>query len=382
MHDFTKSEKQPGKQENPFISLLMNNMYPGITLFARDVNLLPGFAEKYRAGMIIREKGFTDATIRFGGMATSHRYVILSNHMKNFAMLENGTNWGLYVANRDAHFKVLGQVTYKGKTGIFLLHLPDDETWKAYQTMEFSLEVPEENERLKEENRQLIEQMVDYENYKNENESLKEQLQIQEDNPEWETMTASVIGRDPSDQFYSFTIDKGTLDGVSYQDPVITADGLVGIVSEVGPVFAKVTTILDVRLNVACQDVRTQDVATVSGDIELAQNGQCRMSLIPRESGIAKGDIIQTAGTSGLYPQGIVIGRVSDVGYEPSGTMMYAVVEPSSDIETVKDVVIITSFKGQGSSLSSFEQDSLTGGQTADEESTADETTTDEAAAE
>ena len=216
-------------------------------------------------------------------------------------------------------------------------------------------EISEENERLREENRQLLEQMVDYENYKNENESLKEQLQIQEDNPDWETMTASVIGRDPSDEFYSFTIDKGTLDGVAYQDPVITADGLVGIVSEVGPVFAKVTTILDVRLNVACQDVRTQDVATVSGDISLAKNGQCRMSLIPRESGIAKGDIIQTAGTSGLYPQGIIIGRVSDVGYEPSGTMMYAVVQPASEIETVKDVVIITSFKGQGSSLTSFE---------------------------
>ena len=216
-------------------------------------------------------------------------------------------------------------------------------------------EISEENERLREENRQLLEQMVDYENYKNENESLKEQLQIQEDNPDWETMTASVIGRDPSDEFYSFTIDKGTLDGVAYQDPVITADGLVGIVSEVGPVFAKVTTILDVRLNVACQDVRTQDVATVSGDISLAENGQCRMSPIPRESGIAKGDIIQTAGTSGLYPQGIIIGRVSDVGYEPSGTMMYAVVQPASEIETVKDVVIITSFKGQGSSLTSFE---------------------------
>ena len=139
-------------------------------------------------------------------------------------------------------------------------------------------EIAEENERLKEENRQLIEQMVDYENYKNENESLKEQLQIQEDNPEWETMTASVIGRDPSDQFYSFTIDKGTLDGVSYQDPVITADGLVGIVSEVGPVFAKVTTILDVRLNVACQDVRTQDVATVSGTSSLRRTASaaCR----------------------------------------------------------------------------------------------------------
>ena len=214
-------------------------------------------------------------------------------------------------------------------------------------------EISQENEQLREENRKLIEQMVDYENYKHENESLKEQLGIQEENPQWETMTASVIGRDPSDQFYSFTIDKGTLDGVSYQDPVITADGLVGIVSEVGPVFAKVTTILDVRLNVACQDVRTQDVATISGDIEMAQQGRCKMSLIPRESGIAKGDIVQTAGTSGLYPQGIV----SDVGFEPQGTMMYAVVEPANDIKSIKDVVIITSFKGQGSSLSGFEQD-------------------------
>ena len=218
-------------------------------------------------------------------------------------------------------------------------------------------EISQENKQLREENRKLIEQMVDYENYKHENESLKEQLGIQEENPQWETMTASVIGRDPSDQFYSFTIDKGTLDGVSYQDPVITADGLVGIVSEVGPVFAKVTTILDVRLNVACQDVRTQDVATISGDIEMAQQGKCKMSLIPRESGIAKGDIVQTAGTSGLYPQGIVVGRVSDVGFEPQGTMMYAVVEPANDIKSIKDVVIITSFKGQGSSLSGFEQD-------------------------
>ncbi len=218
-------------------------------------------------------------------------------------------------------------------------------------------EISQENEQLREENRKLIEQMVDYENYKHENESLKEQLGIQKENPQWETMTASVIGRDPSDQFYSFTIDKGTLDGVSYQDPVITADGLVGIVSEVGPVFAKVTTILDVRLNVACQDVRTQDVATISGDIEMAQQGKCKMSLIPRESGIAKGDIVQTAGTSGLYPQGIVVGRVSDVGFEPQGTMMYAVVEPANDIKSIKDVVIITSFKGQGSSLSGFEQD-------------------------
>ena len=111
----------------------MDSMYPGITLFARDVDLPSGLAEKYKAGMIIREKGFTDATIRFGGMVTSCRYVILSNHMKNMSILENGTNWGLHVANKDAHFKVLGLHTHAGKTGIFLLHLPDDESWKLWR---------------------------------------------------------------------------------------------------------------------------------------------------------------------------------------------------------------------------------------------------------
>lgn len=218
-------------------------------------------------------------------------------------------------------------------------------------------DISDENEALREENRQLLEQMVDYETYKHENEMLKRQLEIKEKNPTWETQTASVIGRDPVGRFYSFTIDKGTLEGINYKDPVITADGLVGIVYEVGPTFAQVMTILDVSLNVGGQDVRTQDVATVSGDIALAQQGQCRMSLIPRESGVAKGDIIQTSGTSGLYPKGLIIGRVAEVNFESHGTSLYAVIEPTNDIKNIKDVIVITSFEGQGSSLSSFEDE-------------------------
>lgn len=219
-------------------------------------------------------------------------------------------------------------------------------------------EISQENEQLREENRKLIEQMVDYENYKHENESLKEQLGIQEENPQWETMTASVIGRDPSDQFYSFTIDKGTLDGVSYQDPVITADGLVGIVSEVGPVFAKVTTILDVRLNVACQDVRTQDVATISGDIEMARRASARCRCIPaRKPGLPRATSFRRQEPRDCIRRELSSEESAMLGFEPQGTMMYAVVEPANDIKSIKDVVIITSFKGQGSSLSGFEQD-------------------------
>lgn len=119
---------------------LCQKEYPGCAMFARDVNLAPGLAEKYKAGSIIREKAFTDASIRFMGMVTTHRYVILSNHMADLSAFEHGTNWGLHVAGKDSHFKVLGVHSCGDKTGIFLLHLPDDESWKVWQTVIFDLD--------------------------------------------------------------------------------------------------------------------------------------------------------------------------------------------------------------------------------------------------
>lgn len=61
------------------------------------------------------------------GMLTTHRYVILSNHMADMSQFEHDTHWGLCVAQKDAHFKVLGQYTFEGKTGLSAA-LPDDES--------------------------------------------------------------------------------------------------------------------------------------------------------------------------------------------------------------------------------------------------------------
>ena len=114
------------------LQAVMDKTYPGMAMYARDVNLPEKLAENYMPGLIIREKAFTDASSRFMGMATTHRYVILSNHMADLSAFEHGTNWGLHTAGKDSHFKILGQHTHRGKTGIFLLHLPDDESWKLW----------------------------------------------------------------------------------------------------------------------------------------------------------------------------------------------------------------------------------------------------------
>ena len=216
-------------------------------------------------------------------------------------------------------------------------------------------EVYEENQQLKEQIRVLTENQVELEQYRWENESLKKFMGLKEEHPDHEYVMASVVSRDPNSRFSSFAIDKGSLDGVEYLDPVITDDGLVGRVSEVGLTFSKVTTILDPALHVGCYNARTRDMGTLTGNIEAAEQGMCAMELVSRDSTAAKDDIIVTAGSTGLFPKDLVIGRVVSIATESDGKSMTALVQPAADIEKVTNVLVITSFRGQGSSMDALD---------------------------
>ena len=177
---------------------------------------------------------------------------------------------------------------------------------------------------------------------------LREYLEIKEEHSDFSFASASVIGRDTAERFYSFTIDAGSEAGIEKFDPVITSDGLVGLVSEVGKNYAKVLTILDTTIEVGAYDIRTRDIGTTSGDITLARNGQLRLNMLPKDCTVSQGDLIYTTGYGGLYPKDLAIGEVTEIHTDSSGMSMYAVIDPLSDIETVKDVLVITSFEGQG----------------------------------
>ena len=97
-HKSTSTDKVIPKKTNSDINdfeRIENQVYTGIAIYVRDVNLTNELADKYVSGLIIREKAFTDASNRVMGMTTSHRYMILSNHMTNFSLFEQGTNWGI-----------------------------------------------------------------------------------------------------------------------------------------------------------------------------------------------------------------------------------------------------------------------------------------------
>lgn len=208
-------------------------------------------------------------------------------------------------------------------------------------------EVHRENQALREEIQRLEEQLIDYETVKMENEQFRELLEIKERNSDLIFEPATVVGRTPDDWFGTFTIDVGTYHGVSLRCPVITSDGLVGIVSEVGRGYSKVQTILDASVSIGGVDIHTLDTGIITGTIPLAQEGSCKLGFLPRESGVTPGDTIVTSGTGGLLPRGLIVGEIQSVEMETSGLSLYAVITPAADIQGARQVFVITDFGGK-----------------------------------
>lgn len=208
----------------------------------------------------------------------------------------------------------------------------------------------EELAELQAENVELRQQLVEYDEIKQTNEWYSEILGLHEKNPEYTFAAGRVISRDPADYYGNFTISAGENADISVNDPVVATDGsLVGVVEEVGLTYAKVRTILDPATKVACQISRTADTAYTAGStMELARQNTLRMTTLERSSAAAVSDYVVTSGIGGVYPSGLLIGKVTRIQNATDGMTLNGEVELFADIYDLKQVMVITSFTGQG----------------------------------
>lgn len=209
----------------------------------------------------------------------------------------------------------------------------------------------DENKELKAEIDDLNNKIIDYEKLKDENEQLKKITEIKDIYPDYEITPAFVIGRDSADRYGSFTIDKGTLQGIKLNDPVMAQSGLIGYISEVSSINARVKTILNPDTNISAFEISTKELGVTSGDITLAYEGMFKLSILSEETDIVRGLMVVTAGSSGKYPKGLPIGVVEDVFREPHGVTMQAIIKPLVEIDEIISVEVVTDFLGQGSEL-------------------------------
>ena len=214
--------------------------------------------------------------------------------------------------------------------------------WEKYTNIDAILE---ENEKLTTENAELRGQMVDYDKLKAENEAYKALTNIQEQHPEMSYVSSFVIGRDPLDSFYGFTLDKGSLDGVEANDAITSDEGyLLGVVTEVDLTSCKVMTILHPSFNAAGVVSRTRENGILNGNTDYAGGGLCTLTDLERTSETQMGDQVITTGLGGVFPPDLLVGTVQEVVPEASGKSSLAVIRPGADPRTVKHVFIITDY--------------------------------------
>ena len=204
-----------------------------------------------------------------------------------------------------------------------------------------------ENAELESEINTLREQIADYEQMKTENEFYKDYLEIKDENPDFKFESAILISRDKQDPYKGFTINKGSVNGISEHDPVIIDSGLVGYISQVGLTTAKVETVLSPDVIIGALDNRTNDSGVLSGTLDMAQKGLTRLYNLSRSCNVAVGDYVVTSG-EGIFPSGLLIGTIESIDSDEYNTSIYAVVEPFADIDSIRSVMVITEFEGQG----------------------------------
>lgn len=209
--------------------------------------------------------------------------------------------------------------------------------------------------QLKSENKKLREQvdaLTTENNYLQEEryefERLQELYKLDQNYAEYEKTAAHVIGKDAGNWFGTFTIDKGSKDGIEVNMNVLAGSGLVGIVTDVGPTWAKVRSIIDDSSNISAMAISTSDTCIVSGDMALMGAGQIAFSQMENNDNVvAVGDQIVTSYISDKYLQGILIGSVSEVNVDSNNLTRSGYITPAVDFKNIQEVLVITTTKAE-----------------------------------
>ena len=208
-------------------------------------------------------------------------------------------------------------------------------------------QLKEENEALKKELNETSAKLRDAEQDMVENKSMHEMLKIAEENENFSFAMAHVTAYEQTGYSQYITLDKGSLAGISAKDMVMTGDGVVGYVSEVGATFCKVTTVLDSSCEIGVTLTRTQDAGVLQGEMTLAKAGTCKVSYLKNDITLTVGDSVETSGVGGIFPKGLFVGRVKEIKSESTGLSQYAVIEPAVSIDRLDTVFIVIDFAGK-----------------------------------
>lgn len=221
--------------------------------------------------------------------------------------------------------------------------------WISDKTYELAnlKNVMKENEELKTQVDQLTDELNTQKLKQYDTEDLRALLALDEGYSEYNKVAASVIGKDAGNWFDTFLIDKGSNDGICEGMNVITGRGLAGIITEVGPNYAKVRAIIDDMSSVSGMVLSTSDNCMIKGDLQTMDERQMITfsNLKDTDNKVSVGDQVVTSYISSEYVQGLLIGYISEIHVNSNNLTKSGLISPVVDFEHVKHVLVITDLK-------------------------------------
>ena len=227
------------------------------------------------------------------------------------------------------------------RTGVSKL---TDRAEQLYNYM-FSYEsLAEENASLKEQLSQIQEDARKADAVERENDRLRALLALKEANEDYQLVDSYIISRSSQEWSNYFTINRGANAGLEAGMCAITANGeVVGLVSEVGPNYAVVKSVLDSSLEISATISSSGYNGMVQGGYSTGLDGLLRMDYLPSSAVIRNHDQVVTSGST-VYPRNLIIGYVVDAGFDDTGVAKYALLEPAVNVGSLEQIFIVTEY--------------------------------------
>ena len=191
---------------------------------------------------------------------------------------------------------------------------------------------------------ELTRRQADYDELKNQNDLYRRFFSISDSNADYTLEPAAVIAHVPDDPSGSFIINIGQSQGIASGMPVITENGLVGIVGRVSERYCRVLTLMDPAVNIGVLDSTTLDTGILTGDAAMSEDNTARLTYLRLQSEAAAGDLILTSGYGEQIPQGLTVGYLSEVSLAATGLTLEGVIDLSARPENARQVFVITDF--------------------------------------
>jgi len=204
-----------------------------------------------------------------------------------------------------------------------------------------------ENELLQERISRMEDEARRADSVQRENERLRQLLELTSTHEDYKLVDAYIIGWSSTDWTNTFTINRGTAAGIEEGMCAITANGeVVGLVTEAGPNYAIVKTILDSTLEISAIIASSGYTGMVSGGYISGHETLLRMDYLSSAAIIRNKDQVVTSGST-VYPRNLILGYVVDAGFDDTGVGKFAILQPATEISSLEQVFILTEYTTQ-----------------------------------